>query len=80
MSALLDQLAGRARLAECDANDAALGIVPTVLRVFGVTIRAGKSIRSEFEAMGVDPDRMEGQLKCLLADGETLVVRAMEVA
>jgi hypothetical protein len=80
MSALLDQLAGRARLAECDANDAALGIVPTVLRCFAVQIKAGKSVRTSFEAMGLDSLSVANSNECLCAEGEYVLVRAMEVA
>jgi hypothetical protein len=82
MSALLEAAAklDSERAAALAANDVAMEMEPRVMRVFRIQLREGVSVRSEFDAMGLDSMTVTMQHMDLVAEGGSIVVRAVEAA
>lgn len=82
MSRILDQAAKAdpQRAADLAANDAAMKIEPRVMRCFGVSIKAGTSVRAQFECMAHSSMEATIQHADLVAAGEYILVRALEAA
>jgi hypothetical protein len=82
MSALLEAAAklDSERAAALAANDVAMEMEPRVMRVFGVQLKAGTSVRLAFECMARSSMEALMQHADLKGEGEYIVVRAVEAA